>query len=227
MNKCRLNDRLFVSEIYKNNIGWLKVEKKYTIEKIYRLFDEKEIESISIIKNGELFQSDYSYLSFRDEFCTIQKYFEKIVDEVRFDINLYIGINVDLTKIPFLLESTESWNGIYREYYFDKNKRYINKKNIAIRMSLVRESFNNPVNKHLYKKVKNVLYHEIGHYLHDIYFDCREISLSTKGKSSYAKKNHLEDFAEAFMDFSLNQIDSRNFTERDLQIFNLINSHVS
>lgn len=223
MKSVRLTEKMYVSEVYKDNQGWISIKKKLTIREIYRMFEEKEILSISVIKDNEYNQSDYNYLTFRDNFCTLQKYFEKIVDEVKFDINLYLGLNIDLTKIPFLLESTNcNWNGIYRQSYIDKSWNIIKEKNIAIRMSLVRESFNNPINKYSYSKIKKVLYHEIGHYIHDIYFNDSEMNLSTKGKSSYARKNHKEDFAEAFMDLMVNTIEKENYRERDNQIFNVL-----
>lgn len=223
MKSTKLSQKLYVSEVYKDNNGWVSINKKITIKEIYRMFEENEILSVSIIKDNEYSQSDYNYKTFREDFCTLHKYFEKIVDEVIFDINFYLGLNIELTKIPFLLESTNcNWDGTYRQSYIDSNWNIVCKKNIAIKMSLVRESFNNPNSKYSYNKIKEVLYHEIGHYIHDIYFGDLEMKLSTKGKSSYARKNHKEDFAEAFMDLMVNTMKKENYRERDIQIFDFI-----
>lgn len=45
-----------------------------------------------------------------------------------------------------------------------------------------------------------ILIHEIGHYIHDEYFNNKQFRFSTKNKSKYAKKNHKENFAECFTD---------------------------
>jgi hypothetical protein len=43
--------------------------------------------------------------------------------------------------------------------------------------------------------------HEIGHYIHDVYFNDKQFRFSTTCKTNYAYKNYLENFAECFKQF--------------------------
>lgn len=52
--------------------------------------------------------------------------------------------------------------------------------------------------KPTYSLKLEILIHEIGHYIHDEYFNEKQFRFSTKNKSSYAKKNFRENFAECF-----------------------------
>lgn len=227
MRKSISSKKIYVTEIYTEEKGWVKINKKLTVKKVYEMFEAKEIESISIIEDDKSNQTDYNYINFRESFCTLEKYYEKILDEVKSDINLNLGINIDLDNVKFLIESTKStWDGIYREYYFNKELKSVHKKNITMRMSLIRDSYNNPINKYHYARIKKVLYHEIGHYIHDVYFNYTKMDLSTVGKSYYARTNQQEDFAEAFMDLVSDTLENRNYSIRDMEMFNFLQNKI-
>lgn len=66
-----------------------------------------------------------------------------------------------------------------------------------------------------------ILVHEIGHFIHEEYFDEKQFRFSTKGKTKYARKNHRENFAECFTDLIHRRIDNER-TRKMIKILNEI-----
>lgn len=66
-----------------------------------------------------------------------------------------------------------------------------------------------------------ILVHEIGHFIHEEYFDEKQFRFSTKGKTKYARKNHRENFAECFTDLIYRRIDNER-TRKMIKILNEI-----
>lgn len=64
-----------------------------------------------------------------------------------------------------------------------------------------------------------VIIHEIGHYIHDVFFRNKEIRFSTENKSKYAYTNYKENFAECFMDYIL---EKKNTVKRNAEMAALL-----
>ena len=65
------------------------------------------------------------------------------------------------------------------------------------------------------------LIHELGHFIHDMYFNFKQFRFSTEGKSYYANKNYIENFAECFVDLVYYRKDNER-TRRMMKILNEI-----
>lgn len=64
-----------------------------------------------------------------------------------------------------------------------------------------------------------ILIHEIGHYIHDIYFKDKQFRFSTTEKTAYARKNYKENFAECFTDL----VFYRKKNERTKKMLKILN----
>lgn len=222
MNKIKGSYKIDVNEVYYNNVGWVSINKKKTVNEIYKMFSDDKIEQINIMISNNRTSVDCSYDSFINEFCTLDKYYENIVNTIIFNIFNYLGIDLSTHDLKFLLESTQgNWDGIYRDRFKGKNGKVLKGLNISIRMALVRESYNIR-NKYLIDRIYNVLYHEIGHFIHETYFNNKDMNLPTIGRSVYARTNKYEDFAEAFMDLMISLESSKNLTIRDSYMLDII-----
>ena len=73
-------------------------------------------------------------------------------------------------------------------------------------------------NKLKYSTKEEILTHELGHFVHDIIFNDKQIRFPTKDKSVYAKKNYLENFAECFTDL----VYSGDINDRTMKMFKLM-----
>ncbi|GCD12592.1 hypothetical protein [Clostridium tagluense] len=106
-----------------------------------------------------------------------------IIETAILKINSKININ-----IPKIIEVTE------KEL---KAMKIINEHDII-------GVYNTP-NKTIYLVIgeyaEKTVIHEIGHYIHDVYFNNKEIRFNSIGKSRRAEKNCYENFAECFLQF--------------------------
>ena len=161
------------------------------------------------VENNEGIVEALSVRSFEKKYGDLKYFvFKELYESDSEFINNYDGVTVRTLEIirPFIslrmLPVVE-----YVDSFYEKKLagRYSFKK-IVVKNNLK------------YMTREQVLTHELGHFLHDIIFNNRQIRFSTKEKGNYAKKNYLENFAECFADLIYN----RYINDRTKKMFKLL-----
>lgn len=175
-----------LKEVYKINHGWLKIEKVLTIDEIRNYFEDENITTVHIAEQGEYFGSDYSKSSFNYEFPTVESTLELVKKEAYYEIYQATGIELDMNKLNIRVQDTYVRNAAAT---YSLNTVTFNP-----------EHFNELMLEKDYRSLIEILVHELGHYIHELYFNNKNVKLPADYRSKYARKNCMEDFAEAFMD---------------------------
>lgn len=161
------------------------------------------------IKNNEGFVETISVRNFEKRYGDL-KWF--VVKELYENDNKFINTYDDVTKRTLeVIRPFISLRGI-------PIVRYVNKCSLR---NATGEYFCRTImvkNSPEYGSEEMNLIHEIGHFIHDIIFDDRQIRFPTKGKGNYAKKNYFENFAECFTDL----IYYRNVNDKTKKMFKLL-----
>lgn len=66
--------------------------------------------------------------------------------------------------------------------------------------------------------IKETIYHELGHIIHEKYFNEIDFKLSRNGDTLYSRRNHMEDFAEGVMQLFCHSSDLYYCKERREQM---------
>lgn len=66
--------------------------------------------------------------------------------------------------------------------------------------------------------IKETIYHELGHIIHEKYFNEIDFKLSRNGDTLYSRRNHMEDFAEGVMQLFCHNSDLYYCKERREQM---------
>ena len=173
-------------EIYVMEKGWLTINEILTIEEIREYFKDETITGVHIAEQGEYFGSDYSKDSFNYEFPTEETTLELIKKEAYYEIFQTTVIEIDYNELVIKIDNT---------YYRNSYAEYTNK-NIIFDP----KHFSKATEFKDYRHLIEILVHELGHYIHDVYFNNKQFRLPTKDRSKYSTTNHRENFAEAFLD---------------------------
>lgn len=123
-----------------------------------------------------------------------------------------LTITTNMCDIQVLAQSKMSVSTAHGFYNLDL-------KNIEIRRSIVNEVIDTlKQNKHLqmtniydFKYLIEVIVHEIGHYIHDTQFNNKDFNFEVMDK--YGKKDKYENFAVAFQEYVLNDVENNGIKE--------------
>lgn len=173
-------------EIYVMEKGWLTINEILTIEEIREYFNDETITGVHIAKEGEYFGSDYSKDSFNYEFPTEETTLELIKKEAYYEIFQATGIEIDYNDLIIKIDNT-----YYRNSYAEYTNRVI---------VFDPKHFSQATKLKDYRHLIEILVHELGHYIHDKFFNNKQFRLPTKDRSKYSTENYFENFAEAFLD---------------------------
>lgn len=211
-NSSKLSVVSYITKLRKRVV----VNKKVKYIDILKAFESREIIGITVLSEDIGHPIDCNYKEFRGTFKSMDVFYEDTVDEVLSSIKYHLGVDIDKTKVSFKLQSGLSSLGI-----FDERKR-----EVVLRMSLVRESYTNPVNRYDMREVKSTIVHEIGHYIHFEYLGNRDVKLPPSRNRRKVIKNHLEDFAYCFEDLVYAMQQGDVLTDRELYLKDLIGKYV-
>lgn len=184
--------KVMVNEIYKMNgntvIGWTTVNAEMTIDTINQLFKAGEILTVNIRMEGTYFGRDYNYKTFRINFPTLETYFERLIEEAMDIIKLNNGLNISKEDLNFRISDLS----VFRAWgiFCGKNGISLDRKYLEDGMAGI----------HTDERIIQTIIHEVGHYVHQEFFNDEQFRFPTAKKSRYAYTNYLENFAEAFMD---------------------------
>lgn len=210
-NSSKLTVVSYITKLRKK----VSVNKKVKYIDILKAFESREIIGITVLSEDIGHPIDCNYKEFRGTFKSMDVFYEDTVDEVLSSIKYHLGVVIDKAKLSFKLQSGLSSLGI-----FDERKR-----EVVLRMSLVRESYTNPMNRYDIREVKSTIVHEVGHYIHFESFGNRDVKLPPSRNRRKPIKNHLEDFAYCFEDLVYNMQQGDVLTDRELYLKDLISKY--
>ena len=187
--------KVMVNEVYRMEgntvIGWTTVDAEMTINEINNLFKTGKILTVNVRMEGTYFGRDYSYKTFRIAFPTLETYFERLIEEAMDIIRFNNGLNIKKEDLRFVisdLSTLKAWG-----LFGGKNCVMVDKTYLEEGMAGIQSD----------ERIIQTIIHEVGHYVHQEFFNDEQFRFPTKGKSKYAYTNYLENFAEAFMDLML------------------------
>lgn len=190
----------------------VNVNKQVMYKEIIGLFESKRIIGVGLQLNGIGDVEYLDYKEFRQIYKTLDSFYMNIVDECIYFLYKTMGIVINKKEVKFKMESTTAYDGLYVS----------SKKEVLLRMSLVKEAYRNSINRYNISKVKGTIYHEIGHYIHDVYFNNAILPIPEKSRRGYATKDNLENFACCFENLCIAIEEGEVFSERDKYMHNLM-----
>jgi len=125
------------------------------------------------IENAEDFWSVKESDIVKNITVTKSSIIEGAISKIQAKLNIKLPLILEVTKKEMIAQWGRAYTGIYS--YLDS------------KIQMQKEAY----------QEKNVI-HEIGHYIHDKYLNNKKYKFGTEGKTDYAKKDHIENFAECF-----------------------------
>lgn len=212
--KVTNSTKLYIHYYYKQK-GFTRsvsnVGKQVKYKDIIDLFKSKKIDGVGVHIDEVGDVEPLNYEQFVTVYLSLDVFFDNVVNEVINYVAYKTGYVVSRDEVTFNMAS-----GLY-----ERGNYYSSRAEVNIRMSLVRDAYITPINRNLIRKVRKVLYHEIGHHIHYKYFGDKDIGLPDCGRNW---ENCQEDFAYTFDSLMLSFEEGKSLNKRESYLYEVLRS---